>query len=187
MSNEKKWYVIYVTDERRISFLPSALAAAASDAAVWEPKETLIQRVQGKGSMKGIVKEVMVEKPLFPKYVFVHIDLDNAGNIENIVKTTCGGEFLRGAGGKRPVSLTDEEVARIQKIANSNIKPKSIVERYALDVGQAVEIVQGPYRGTKCIIKELKRKTVIVEADVFNRFTLVEVSPSDCIVIDENE
>lgn len=187
MSDTKKWYVVYVTDERRISFLPSALKAAATDAAVWEPKETLIQRVQGKGAAKGMVKEVLVEKPLFPKYVFVHIDLAEAGNIEHIVKTTCGGEFLRGAGSKQPVSLTEEEVARIQKIASSNIKPKSIVERYSLDVGQAVEIIQGPYRGTKCIIKELKRKTVIVEADVFNRFTLVEVSPADCIVIDENE
>lgn len=187
MSDTKKWYVIYVTDERRISFLPSAIKAAATDAAVWEPRETFIQRIHGRGVFSGDVREKIADKPLYPKYVFVHIDLSQAKNLENIVKTTCGGVFLTGAGGKNPIALTDEELEQIRSVERTHAKPKNIVEQSAFYIGQVIEIIAGDFRGTKGVVKQLRRKTIMVDADFEAGVRCVEISPTYCVAVNNEE
>jgi transcriptional antiterminator NusG len=174
MSDGKKWYVVYVGDSKRVSYIPDAVRSVAGDSAVWIPTKQVFYRIKGK------LKEV--SKPLFPGYVFISTDAD-IYVLEGAVNSACGGHFLRGPGAAEAAVIDDAEMTTIRGLVESNSKPQSIAERYDLELGQKVEITTGPFLGVQGTILEIKREKVKVEVSIFGRNTSAEVDPASCRVV----
>lgn len=173
----KRWYVAYVADTKRISALPEAVKSAVQDSAVWVPTKTTYLRVDGRvQQMTSLVYAI--------GYVFVNVDID-AGNVEDAVKTACGGTFLKGPGGKHPKPLTEIEINDARKIASDFSTPQFLAQHYGLEEGQGVEIVEGSLMGFSGKINKVKKTSVIVEVNMFGKDILVEVDPTICRVVTE--
>lgn len=176
MTDEKRWYVVYVGDSRRVSALPEAVRSASRDSAVWIPTKQEFFRVKDK------LKEVT--KPLFKGYVFVNTSLP-AADLEEVIKAACGGYFLKGPGRRDAFIISDEEIKYIHTLVDENKYPKSIAEQYDLEIGQHVEITAGSLEGFKGFITGLKKEKVVVEVSFFGRNTSAEVDPAACRVFTE--
>jgi transcriptional antiterminator NusG len=172
----KKWYVAFVGDQKRISALPAAIKSVVLDSAVWIPEKKVYLKIRGKN------RELL--RPLFPGYVFINVDIE-AGQVEEAIQTSCGGHLLKHPGCSYPASLSDSEMKHIRKVADDKSSPQSIADRYELEIGQKVEITTGPFLGIVGKIQYMKKDKVVVEVSVFGRDVLAEVDPASCFVIKE--
>lgn len=171
----KRWYVAYVADQKRLTALPAAVRSAVLDSAVWIPEKTVYLKIRGKNRE--------LTRPIFPVgYVFVNVDIE-AGNVEDAVKAACGGTFLKGAGSSRPTPLTDLEFKNIRQVADNLSSPQSIAQRYELEEDQKVEITKGPFMGMVGKLREIKKKLVVVELSIMGQEVLTDVDPAICFVI----
>lgn len=173
---DKRWYVVYVGDQKRIPALPSAVRSAVMDSAVWIPEKKVYLKIRGKNRE--------MTRPLFPGYVFINIDIQ-AGNVEDAVQSACGGHFLKSAGSSSPTALSESEMKHLRQLADDRSTPQTIAQRYDLEIEQKVEISQGPFLGTVGVIKEIKKEKVVVEVSIFGRNVLAEVDPAACFIVHE--
>lgn len=90
------------------------------------------------------------QRPYFPGYMFVHVDLDDIG--ANVLNWTPGAHGLVSFGGEPaivPVNLVDEVRRRMQALeAIGGITPQTIKK------GDPVRIVRGPFAGYDAIFDE---------------------------------
>ncbi len=131
------------------------------------PMEDVLEEKRG--------KKVLTPKKLMPGYIIVKMIYGD--DIWHAVTRT---QYITGFVGPkgRPVSITDEEVAKLRlERVSSDTKVK---------VGDTVEIVDGPLTGQVGKIKDIDEHTqnLFVSVDVFGRETDVEVALSQIRVAD---
>jgi len=108
-----------------------------------------------------------VEEKIFPSYVLVKMVMTD--ETWHVVRNISGVTGFVGPGSK-PTALTDAEVAAMGIEAS---EPKVVVN---FNIGDTVEIKDGPLSGTKGVLKEItddKKVTVIV--NMFGRDTPFEL------------
>jgi transcriptional antiterminator NusG len=122
-------------------------------------------------------KRHTVERKLYPGYVIIQIEMDEAGHIPDdlwhMIRETNGvGDFI---GGERPWPLREEEVARILGLAEEveEAAPKLKID---FKEGQLVRIKEGPFKGREGYVDEVNPTSgkVKVIINIFNRSTPVE-------------
>ncbi|MFT4539089.1 MAG: transcriptional antiterminator NusG [Planctomycetota bacterium] len=128
--------------------------------------------------MKGGKKKT-VEKKLYPGYLMVQADLDEADDPSVIkARTTLRGidglrDFL-GARGE-PTALSEEEVTAIlSRMTDSETRPQVTI---GLDKGDMVKINSGPFDGFDGAVDEInpEKGTVRVVVTIFGRPTPVDL------------
>jgi transcriptional antiterminator NusG len=116
-------------------------------------------------------RKLLLEVPLFPGYLFIHITLDPV-TYHDILKLKSVVRFLGGTTG--PSSLASETVDSIKTIINSDrpYYPGPYLKR-----GMKVRIVEGPLAGTVGIIQERrdKHRRLVVAVELFRRAVSVEL------------
>jgi transcription termination/antitermination protein NusG len=111
-------------------------------------------------------------KKMFPGYVFIEMVVTDESWF--IVRNTpgCTGFLGSSGGGTKPVPLTQDEIDPI-------LKKCGIVESLELDaeVGDAVQIIDGPFRGQMGSINHIDddNQKVEVLVDMFGRLTPIEL------------
>lgn len=122
-------------------------------------------------------KRKIVDKKVFPGYLFVKMYLDK--DSEYLVKSTEGiTGFVNSAG--RPTPVAEEEMQRILKhLSNTEESPKS-----QFKANDVISIIEGPfvdYSGTVESVDESKGKLKAF-VQVFGRNTLVEFDLKDVVL-----
>ena len=116
---------------------------------------------------KRIEGDKEIESKLFPSYVFVKMQMNDAN--WHVVRNITGVTGFVGPGSK-PVPLSDEEVARMGV---------EIVQMITLSysVGDSIKITSGPLTGFLGVVQAISedKKKVTVLASMFGRETTVEL------------
>jgi transcriptional antiterminator NusG len=111
-------------------------------------------------------KKKTVQRKVFPGYVLLNMVMND--DTWYVVRNTRGVTSFVGPGSK-PVPLTEEEVASM------GIElPKEIID---MEIGDTVQVVNGPFEASVGFIKEINRSkhTVIVKLSIFGRETPLEM------------
>jgi len=118
-------------------------------------------------------KKVNVERKLFPGYVLVEMvsnqeTLHTINNIQGVIK------FV--GTGREPMPLRQEEVNRLLGI-EAPVTEESPKEEIPFLVGQAVEIIEGPFSDFSGTVEEVltDKGKVRVSVSLFGRPTTVEL------------
>lgn len=131
------------------------------------PVEKTVEKRNGKTTTK--------ERKYFPGYVFVRMNLYKAENVldENVWHFINGIRGVSKIGG----AMTDEEVAQWISIPGAEETVALPSARPQFNVGDQVEIVDGPFTGFKGVVLEidLERGFLRVEIQVFSRATPMEL------------
>ncbi len=114
-----------------------------------------------------------VDLPLFPGYLFVHVDNEHL----NDVKYTRGVAKILGTDIDKPTPVPDKQVLDIKKIMESKVKLDPFPY---LKKGRQVRVKAGPLKGVEGILVEKKDCYIIViSIDLLQKGTAAEVYISD--------
>ncbi len=118
-------------------------------------------------------KKVTVERKLYPGYVIVQMGMSQEA--QHLVNSIQGVIKFVGTG-RAPMALRDDEVNRLLGVeeAEADTGPK---EEIPFLVGQAVEIIEGPFSDFNGTVEEVvpEKGKVKVSVSLFGRPTTVEL------------
>jgi transcription termination/antitermination protein NusG len=169
-----RWYAVQTTAghenkvrtllQRRIDADPIAVEERAIRQ-VMVPTQTVVEVKNG--------KKVEVEKKTFPGYVLVEMtvnqdSLHTVNGIQGVIK------FV--GKDKEPAPLRDDEVKRLLGIVDEKAA-SAAVEEIPFLVGQAVQIMEGPFTDFNGTVEEVmpEKGKVRVSVSLFGRPTSVEL------------
>jgi transcriptional antiterminator NusG len=119
-------------------------------------------------------KKVVFSKMYFPGYLFIEMELTDYS--WHVVRNTPGiSGFISSL--SKPVPLSQEEVKRILAQA----KEKKRKPKVALEVGDNVKVIRGPFIGFSGIIDEINEEKAKLKilVTIFGRSTPVEIGVDD--------
>ncbi len=170
MSN---WYSLHVMSGKESTTRDKLLARAMS-ARLWQNSifDILIPTEKEYVTKRG--KRQVVDKKVFPGYIFVKMMLD-----EDIEKFIYGTDGVVGfvKTGSKPAAIPDAEIQEIlKKLADSDGSPKSNFK-----VNDIVKIVEGPFSDFPAKIEHVDESKGKVKAfvNIFGRDTSVELDIKD--------
>ncbi|HYE26171.1 MAG TPA: UpxY family transcription antiterminator [Clostridia bacterium] len=113
----------------------------------------------------------MLESPLFPGYVFVHIGLESRFTVLNVPSIRS---FI--ASGGLPVPVPDHDIEMLRtNLAGRNPEPFPFVK-----VGERVRVRSGPLHGLEgLLVQRKKRWRLVLSMDVVMRSVSVEIDAAD--------
>ena len=119
-----------------------------------------------------------VEEKIYPSYVLVKMVMTD--ETWHVVRNISGVTGFVGPGSK-PTALTDAEVAAM------GIETNETKEVVNFNVGDTVEIKEGPLKGTKGVLREISDDLtkVTVIANMFGRDTPFELDSKDIKLADK--
>lgn len=117
-------------------------------------------------------KKVATERKIFPGYVLVKMDLNDATwhMVKNIPRVTG---FLGGQG--KPHPLTDGEAARLfSQIKEGAERPKNTIQ---FETGETVKVNDGPFESFVGVVEEVdaEKNRLKLSVSIFGRATPVEL------------
>lgn len=116
-----------------------------------------------------------VQKKIFPGYVLIHMDADD-NDAWYVVRNTRGVTGFVGPGSK-PVPLSEEEVAKLDK---------EEVLKADFEVGETVMVISGAWKDTIGVVTRIdeNKQTATITVEMFGRETPVEISFADVKKLD---
>ena len=167
------WYLIYTPQLHGLTALllvQEAFDVRKIKARLWLPMQKVKQ-------MK-YKKEVEVQVPMFPNYVFVQTAFPKGAEqeMEQMLRELKAGFFLKEVGSDLPARILEEEIQRIEEKEKEEVQATKKEESYTpIEIGTYVEVAASPLMGLKGIVVETSRDTVTIETFVFGRSAPVEV------------
>ncbi len=161
------WYIIYIGDSRRIPSVNSIFSASKIPFTIWIPVQNALQQFRGKSIVKA--------KPIFPGYIFIKFVYETAGMDDKL--QALGGYFLRGPGSAKPTPIPDEYIKEVKEMESAKSVKDLFENTFDFNIGDMVEVTNGPFLGGQGPIKEIKRTKIRVELDIMKRPVEVELNP----------
>ncbi len=135
-----------------------------------------VETIEKTREVKGHIRRVRVEKPVYRGYVFVKMERDPE-LIDFIVKATG----LRAVLAKDPdggytfITLSPQEIAHIEEIVRKEMERRKAQAPFIK--GERVRIVAGPFKNMEGVVEEVytDKKKIRVVIDLFGRLTPVDV------------
>lgn len=158
---EPQWYAAYTraNHERRVA-----------DQLLERGVESFLPQYESVRKWKD--RRVLLQLPLFPGYVFVHLALQNRLKVLQVP----GVAHLVGFAG-RPVAVPEEEFARIREFLKKGLQPKP---HPYLTVGRRVRVRSGPLEGMEGIVVRRKNGCrLVVSLELIQRSMAVDVESAD--------
>ncbi|MCF8495258.1 MAG: transcription termination/antitermination protein NusG [Alphaproteobacteria bacterium] len=166
-----RWYVLHV-----YSGFESKVAEAIKDKArklgledqveeILVPTEEVVQVKRG--------QRVNAERKFFPGYVLAKLDLDD--DVWHLIKDTPKVSGFLGAGGNKPVPISESEAQRIlQQVQEGIESPRPSI---LYDIGEEVKVADGPFASFNGIVEEIdeEKGKLKVSVSIFGRATPVEL------------
>lgn len=90
----------------------------------------------------GITIQKPMIVPLFPRYLFIHLDLRMPEYHEVFELSGVGGLTCRGG---MPVYMADAAIAKLRSEENNGIVPGNVSMRMLFEVGERVTVTSGPF------------------------------------------
>lgn len=158
---EPHWYAVYTcaNHEKRV-----AAQFAEREVEHYLPQYSTVSRWKD--------RRVMLQRPLFPGYLFVHLELRNKLEVQR-VPGVVGLVGFRGS----PSAVPEEEVQRVRELLGRGMR----VEPHPfLTVGRRVRVKRGPLTGIEGIL--LRRKSglrFVLSVELIQRSMAVEMDEAD--------
>ncbi len=159
-----QWYAVHVRSRHEFRVF-SRLAEAGIEAFV-----PVVERLQ-----KWADRKKLVDFPLFPGYIFVHIP-DAYDSMLAVLKKPGVVRFLGMIPGE-PEPVPDEQVDSLKKL----VSLKNEIDPYPfLKQGRQVQVKQGPLKGAVGILAEKAGQHLfVVSIDILQRGVSVKIDASD--------
>jgi transcriptional antiterminator NusG len=166
-----KWYVLHVYSgfeakvAENIKEKAEKLGLGEKVVEILVPTEEVVEVKRG--------QRVNAERKFFPGYVLAHLDMDD--NVWHLIKDTPKVSGFLGAGGNKPVPITEREAQRIMTQVQEGIdRPRPCV---VYDVGEEIKVTDGPFASFNGIVEEVdeEKAKLKVSVSIFGRATPVEL------------
>ncbi len=172
-----KWYVLRVASNKEEQVREALQRKVTIEALEGRIGRILVPTVKEKRMRGGVLK--IVERKLYPGYVFVEMICEDDGSInENVwfmIKETSGvGDFIGSDG--RPTSMVEHEVVQMLA-ATEKAEGEPSLSGLNIKKGDQIKITDGAfesYEGEVDTVDE-RRGMVSVIVSIFGRLTPVEV------------
>lgn len=165
MAEEAKWYVVHTYSgyENKVKAnIEKTVGNRGMQEQIFEVAVPMEESVEEKNG-----KQVTVQRKVFPGYVLVNMIMND--DTWYVVRNTRGVTGFVGPGSK-PVPLSNAEVRKLG----------IGFPQYKIDaeVGESVQIMNGPFEGSVGEITEIRIEEgiVVVDLSIFGRETPVELS-----------
>jgi transcription antitermination factor NusG len=179
MTDEAKWYIIYIGDAKKITAVSTALYSCNIQHVLWTPMQNVYQQFRGKSIIKP--------KTLLPGYTLAKFIFQEGSGIEDKL-TALGCFLLKGPGARIPEAATQEFIEGLKTIEVLKGTEDVVENTYNLAIGDTVEVINGPFLSGMGPIVAIKKGKVRVELEIMNRSVEVELHPSQCTkVLSEKE
>ena len=166
-----KWYVLHVHSgfEAKVSDAVKEKAAKlgleehVGDILV--PTEEVVEVRRG--------QRVNAERKFFPGYVLARLDMTD--QVWHLIKDTPKVTGFLGAGGNKPVPISEKEAQRIlQQVQEGVDRPRPSV---TYDIGEEVKVIDGPFASFNGSVEEVdeEKGKLKVSVSIFGRATPVEL------------
>lgn len=166
-----KWYVLHVYSGFE-SKVADAIKEKAGKLGLSEKvEEILVPTEEVVEVRRG--QRVNTERKFFPGYVLAKLDLDD--NVWHLIKDTPKVSGFLGAGGNKPVPISEREAQRIMNQVQEGIdRPRPSV---VYDIGEDVKVVDGPFASFNGVVEEIdeEKAKLKVSVSIFGRSTPVEL------------
>ncbi|MFC1798220.1 UpxY family transcription antiterminator [Thermodesulfobacteriota bacterium] len=161
------WYVLH-TKSRFENVVYDGLAKKSL--------ETFLPKVKVKSKRRD--RNLMIQIPLFPGYLFVKTDLNPREHLE-IVKTAGAVRLIGTKTGPLPVS--NETVESLRIMISTDLP---VTTGNAFRKGDRVMVVHGPFAGVRGIFARYRGKgRVVVNVDALGQFAQVDVDEDDLEIL----
>ncbi len=166
-----RWYVLHVYSgfENKVS---EAIQDKAKKLGLEEyvgeilvPTEEVVQVKRG--------QRVNAERKFFPGYVLAKLDMND--DVWHLIKDTPKVSGFLGAGGNKPVPISEAEAQRIlQQVQEGIERPRPSV---IYDIGEEVKVNDGPFASFNGTVEEIdeEKGRLKVSVSIFGRSTPVEL------------
>jgi len=164
-----KWYAIQTYAASELS-VKRAIETLVKDLNIEEKVEDIIVPTEDVIEVKG-GKQKIVERPIYPAYVFAKIDLDTDlwHRIQSMPKV---GKFI--GENKRPTPVTQKDIDLILEKASKKEAPRPKV---AFETSEVVRIIDGPFANFTGAVEEYDMISgkLKLNVSIFGRNTPVEI------------
>lgn len=166
-----KWYVLHV-----YSGFESKVAENIKEKAEKQGLDQFVEEIMVPTEEVVEVKRgqrVNAERKFFPGYVLAKLDMND--NVWHMIKDTPKVSGFLGAGGNKPVPITEREAQNLIKQVQEGIdRPRPSV---TYDVGEEVKVIDGPFASFAGMVEEIdeEKQKLKVTVSIFGRATPVEL------------
>jgi len=165
-----RWYIVNTLSgyEHKVANLITDHAAKKN---LTEKFEDIVVPVENVTEIKK-GKKVTSEKKIFPGYIMVKMQLDDATwNLVKNIPRVAG--FLGGSG--KPVAIPEKEVTRLLQQIEEGAVIKEVELTYA--VAETIKIIDGPFNSFTGVVDEVdhERKRLKISVSIFGRPTPVDL------------
>ncbi|MFP4386703.1 MAG: transcription termination/antitermination protein NusG [Alphaproteobacteria bacterium] len=170
----KRWYVLHVYSgfENKVaeSIKEKAVKRGLEDCIdeILVPTEEVVEVRRG--------QRVNSERKFFPGYVLAKLDMNDL--VWHLIKDKPKVSGFLGAGGNRPVPISETEAQRILTQVQEGIdRPRPSV---VYDIGEEVKVTDGPFASFNGLVEEVdeEKAKLKVSVSIFGRSTPVELEYS---------
>ncbi len=176
--DEKVW-IVFQTVSGREKRAKEALEKFIEESNLGDKVERVlvpVETVEKTREVKGQIRRVRIEKPVYRGYVFVKMTKDPE-LIDKIVKATGLRAVLARdpSGGYTFITLSPQEIAHIEEIVRREMERRKAQAPFIK--GERVRIVAGPFKDMEGVVEEVytDKKKIRVVIDLFGRLTPVDV------------
>ena len=166
----KQWYIIHAQTGQELK-VKHNLESRMKDGEAGVLIGQVLVPTERVAEVRGGKKRIS-ERKFFPGYLLIEMEMTDES--WHLVRTTPGVTGFIGAG-RRPVSLSEEEVAEIlRQTEERKEKPTS---RVTFQKGEGVRVIEGPFTNFSGVIEEVNatRGKLKVLVSIFGRQTPVEL------------
>lgn len=166
-----RWYVLHV-----YSGFEGKVAEAIKDKAVKQGLEDRVEDILVPTEEVVEVKrgqKVNSERKFFPGYVLAKLDMND--QVWHLIKDTPKVSGFLGAGGNKPVPISESEAQRILKQVQEGIeRPRPSI---TYEIGEEVKVTDGPFASFNGTVEEIDedKAKLKVSVSIFGRATPVEL------------
>ena len=166
----KQWYIIHTQTGQELK-VKSALEGKVQQGLAGGQIGTVLVPTEKVTEVRGGKKRIS-ERKFFPGYLLIEMEMTDES--WHFVRTTHGVTGFIGAG-RRPVSLSEDEVAEI--LRQTEERKDKPTPRVTFQKGEGVRIIEGPFTNFTGVIEEVNtaRGKLKVLVSIFGRQTPVEL------------
>lgn len=170
-TGRKQWFVIHTQTGQELKVKSSLEAKVQQGAQAAEQIARVLVPTEQVAEIRAGKKRIS-ERKFFPGYLLVEMELSDES--WHLVRTTPGVTGFIGAG-RRPVPLSDDEVAEI--LRQTEERKDKPTPRVSFQKGEGVRVIEGPFTNFTGVIEEVNaaRGKLKVLASIFGRQTPVEL------------
>ena len=169
-AGQKQWYIIHTQTGQEMK-VKTALEGKIQQGLAGDKISSVLVPTERVTEVRGGKKRIS-ERKFFPGYLLVEMEMTDES--WHLVRTTQGVTGFIGAG-RRPVSLSEEEVAEI--LRQTEERKDKPTPRVTFQKGEGVRVIEGPFTNFSGVIEEVNtaRGKLKVLVSIFGRQTPVEL------------